>query len=200
MATRTQKILRGAAATGLAAGAVWVSLKFFRNRSTGFAGGNPLPADAETSARQRNNIARPLGQRDVRSLEGIYDAGTRTSPYIINLLHPQLDEEDVSARCIDISWKVQRDTYEYIYRLVEIEQLADLPRYDLIRRTVQAVTAPDVDWTRGPDVYPIDGAEERVWNGVGTIVDIVLANYEEKLHDEDELDEQEEDDDGVRSA
>jgi hypothetical protein len=122
---------------------------------------------------------RPHGQRDERALDGIYDPGTRVHAYILGFLHPNLDEEDLARRCVDLAPKAQREAYEYVQRMVDVERLS-LDRVEMIRRTLQAVVAPDVDWQHGIEAYPIDGAEERVWNGVGTIVDIVEANLDEK--------------------
>lgn len=180
-AWRVVKIIGvGATVVGGAAG--------LRRLGIGNSGRSGRKADAGPSgsgagdARRGNpgsGSPRPHGQRDERALDGIYDPGTRVHAYILGFLHPNLDEEDLARRCVDLAPKAQREAYEYVQRMVDVEQLS-LDRVEMIRRTLQAVVAPDVDWQHGIEAYPIDGAEERVWNGVGTIVDIVEANLDEK--------------------
>ncbi len=187
MAAKWKQWAKGVGVVGTFLGATYVASKVVgKNR-----GVRQTPTSATTDRTKNKNAPRATkapprghGQRDTHHLNGIYQPGTRVSPYIVGLLHPRLDEDDVARRCVDISHETQRRTYEYVHRMYEVEKLGDeMDRFDMIRRTLQSVAAPDVDWRKGVEFYPYDGPEERVWNGVGVIVDIVEANHEEKRED-----------------
>jgi len=122
---------------------------------------------------------RTHAHRDLDVLQGIYDPGRRMSPYVVERLHPELDPRDVVDRTVNLSPSSQRKAYEFLRQLVfEDGYTEQLSRHELVRRTLQAEVAPDVDWRDGIEIYPVEGAEERIWNGVGEIYDVVAANYE----------------------
>lgn len=130
---------------------------------------------------------RTYAQRDLGALEGIYDPGRRMHPYVVERLHPDLDRRDVEDRTVNLSPRSQRRAYEYLRKLIFEDNLSEkLSRQELVRRTLQGEVAPDVDWRDGIEIYPVDGAEERIWNGVGEIYDVVWNNYQVRLEDEEE--------------
>lgn len=188
MAGKWKAWAKGAGVVGTTISVFYVATKVSGNKTRKVRQTTASASDRRqntSSPRKPKGPVRAHGQRDVRHLENVYEPGTRVSPYIVGLLHPSLDEDDVARRCVDISHETQRRAYEYVHRMFEVEHLGDqMDRFSMIRRTLQSVAAPDVDWRKGVELYPYDGPEERVWNGIGVIVDIVEANHEEKREED----------------